>query len=193
MDSVLSVVIGYLVGSVPVGYLVASRATGVDLRRVGSRNVGAANAYRTAGLFTGVMVAAVDIAKGATSVLAAAGLSSGAGYPVSAGVAAIIGHAFPVWLRFSGGKGVATACGVFGVLAPLGTALAAALFVVIVWSTRYVSLGSMVASVALPPLLWLTAEPSAIVTGAGAAAAVILHRHRDNLYRLWRGTERRLT
>jgi len=192
MDSVIPILVGYGVGSLPLGYLVASRTKGIDLRRVGSRNVGAANVYRNAGLLTAIIVVLVDVAKGASSVFFAARLTSGVADPVAAGVAAVVGHIYPVWLRFHGGKGVATACGVFWMLAPLATALSASLFVVIVWFTRYVSLGSILATLALPPLAWFTDKPVAVVMGAAASALFIIQRHRANVGRLQAGTEPRL-
>ena len=192
MDAVLPILLGYGLGSLPLGYLVASRLKGIDLRRVGSRNVGAANVYRTAGLAIALLVVAVDIAKGASSVLFAARFTTGSAQPVAAGVAAILGHMYPIWLRFHGGKGVATACGVFWMLAPLATAIAATLFVLTVWISRYVSLGSIVATIALPTLAWFTDKPVPIVAGALVAAALIVERHRTNLGRLHDGTERRL-
>ena len=193
MDSVLPILLGYGVGSLPLGYLVASRAKGIDLRRVGSGNVGAANAYRSAGLAAALIVILVDVAKGASSVFFAARLTTGAADPVAAGIAAVIGHVYPVWLRFHGGKGVATACGVFWMLAPLATALAASLFVIVVWVTRYVSLGSVVATIALPPLAWFTDKSVPVVVGAAVAAVVIVQRHRTNLARLQQGVERRFS
>jgi acyl phosphate:glycerol-3-phosphate acyltransferase len=192
MDSVLPILIGYCVGSLPLGYLVANRAKGVDLRRVGSGNVGAANVYRTAGLAAALIVVLVDVAKGASSVFFATRLTTGAADPVAAGIAAIIGHVYPVWLRFHGGKGVATACGVFWMLAPLATAVSATVFVIVVWLTRYVSLGSIVATLALPPLAWFTDKSIPVVIGAAVAAALIVQRHHANLARLQRGSERRL-
>jgi glycerol-3-phosphate acyltransferase PlsY len=192
MDSVLPILIGYGVGSLPLGYLVANRAKGVDLRRVGSGNVGATNVYRTAGLAAALIVVLVDVAKGASSVFFAARLATGAADPVAAGVAAIIGHVYPVWLRFHGGKGVATACGVFWMLAPLATAVSATVFVIVVWLTRYVSLGSIVATLALPPLAWFTDKSIPVIVGAAVAAALIVQRHHANLARLQQGSERRL-
>ena len=192
MDSVLPILLGYGLGSLPLGYLVASRAKGVDLRRVGSGNVGATNAYRSAGLAAALIVILVDVAKGASSVFFAARFASGAADPVAAGVAAIIGHVYPVWLRFHGGKGVATACGVFWMLAPLATAVSATAFVIVVWMTRYVSLGSVVATIALPPLAWFTDKSVPVVVGAALAAILIVQRHRANLARLQQGVERRL-
>jgi acyl phosphate:glycerol-3-phosphate acyltransferase len=192
MDSVFPALLGYGVGSLPLGFLLANRVKGIDLRRVGSGNVGAANVYRTAGLAIALLVVALDIAKGATSVVLAARLMSGADAPVTAGVAAIVGHVSPVWLRFRGGKGVATACGVFMMLAPFATAIAAVGFLATVWITRYVSLGSVVATAALPPLAWALDAPVAVVAGGTIAALVILPRHAGNLSRLAGGTERRL-
>lgn len=192
MDSVLPILLGYGVGSLPLGFLVASRAKGVDLRRAGSGNVGAANAYRTAGLAAALIVILVDVAKGASSVFFVARFASGAADPVAAGIAAIIGHVYPVWLRFHGGKGVATACGVFWMLAPLATALAASLFVIVVWLTRYVSLGSVIATIALPPLAWFTDKSVPVVVGAAVAAVLIVQRHHANIARLQQGAERRL-
>ena len=191
MDTFIPLLIGYVIGSLPLGYLVASWLKGIDLRRVGSGNVGAANVYRTAGLTIAVLVVLVDVAKGASSVMLAARATTGPAGPVAAGVAAIIGHVYPVWLRFQGGKGVATACGVFWTLAPVATAVAATVFVGVVWMTRYVSLGSVIATAVLPPVAWMTNEPVLVIAGSVLAAVLIIQRHRANLVRLQQGTERR--
>lgn len=192
MDTLLPLLVGYGVGSIPLGYLLANQFKGIDLRRVGSGNVGAANVYRTAGLALAILVVLVDVMKGAGSVLLTARVTNGSAAPIAAGVAAIIGHVYPVWLRFQGGKGVATACGVFWTVAPLATGTAAAAFVLVVWITRYISLGSLVATALLPPLAWITNEPDPVVAGAAVAALLIIQRHRGNLVRLQAGTERRL-
>ena len=192
MDVLIPVCVGYGLGSLPLGFLVANRLKGIDLRRVGSGNVGAANVYRTAGLAIALLVIAIDVAKGATSIVLAARMMPGLGGPVTAGVAAIIGHIYPVWLRFHGGKGVAVAAGVFSVLSPVATAVAASLFVVTVWATRYVSLGSIAATLALPPVAWWAGAPRTVVAVAIGAGALILFRHRANLRRLRLGTERRM-
>lgn len=187
MDFIPAVVIGYTVGSLPIGFLIA-RARGVDLRRVGSGNVGAANVYRTAGLGIAMIVVAADLAKGAAAVIIA-----GAGaHAVAAAAAAVVGHVYPVWLGFRGGKGVATACGAFGVLSPWPTAIAAAAFGLTVARTRYVSLGSVVAAVVLPVVEWVTPSLRAVDIGATAVSLLILVRHRSNIARLWSRTERAL-
>jgi glycerol-3-phosphate acyltransferase PlsY len=135
---------------------------------------------------------ALDVAKGAAAVLVASAATSAAPVVALTGAAAVVGHIYPVWLRFHGGKGVAVAAGVFSVLAPLATAIAAALFLVTVWMTRYVSLGSVAATLALPPAAWLAGAPRAVVLSAAATGALILFRHRANLRRLYSGTERRV-
>lgn len=191
MDPVWQILIGYLAGSVPFAFLLASRA-GIDIRTVGSGNVGAANVLRTAGPWRGVIVMGLDLSKGALAVALASLTSSGATLTALAAAAAVVGHIYPVWLRFHGGKGVAVAAGVFAVLMPVATAAAAILFLIIVVVTRYVSLASIAATVTLPPAAWLTGEPRAAVVAAAATGVLILFRHRDNIRRLWSGTERRM-
>ena len=187
----LAVIFGYLAGSVPFAYLLARRA-GIDVRAVGSRNVGAANVMRSTGTGRAVAVMALDVAKGAAAVALANITSGGAALPAATGAAAVVGHIYPVWLRFHGGKGVAVAAGVFAVLTPVATAVAAALFLLTVWMTRYISLGSIAATAVLPPIAWLAGAPLAVVVAAMGSAALILFRHRTNLRRLREGTERRL-
>jgi glycerol-3-phosphate acyltransferase PlsY len=186
------VAIGYLLGSIPFAFLLTRRWSHFDIRQAGSGNVGAANVLRTTGVAAAVTVMLLDVAKGAGSVMVAEQLTPGAAGPAAAGLAAIVGHIYPVWLRFRGGKGVATACGFFSVLTPAALGPAVALFVASVWFTRYVSLGSVVASVALGPVAYALDAPAAVVASASAAAAVIVFRHRSNLVRLLAGTERRI-
>jgi acyl phosphate:glycerol-3-phosphate acyltransferase len=191
--SAAAIVVGaYAIGSVNFALLLARGWGGTDLRRVGSGNLGAANVLRASGVRAGVLVAILDITKGAACVMFAARWSAHPAVPAAAGLAAIVGHVYPAWLKFRGGKGVATACGVFTVLAPLAMALAASLFVAIVWSTKYVSLGSMIAILALPPLAYATGGSDPTVAAALASAAIVVSRHRSNLARLRVGTERRL-
>ena len=187
----IAIILGYLTGSIPFAFLVARRA-GVDVRVVGSGNVGAANVMRTAGTGPAVAAMLLDVAKGALAVLAASLSSGGLAVASMSGAAAIVGHIYPVWLRFRGGKGVAVAAGVFAVLTPLATSIVVAIFIAIVWATRYVSLGSIVATVALPPVAWLAGAPIAVVAAAAGSAALIVFRHRANVRRLWDGTERRI-
>ncbi len=187
----LPVLLGYLTGSVPFAFLMARRA-GIDVRFTGSGNVGAANVLRTTGAWRGVAVMALDVGKGIAAVAIAWVMSGGAAPAAVSGAAAVVGHIYPVWLRFHGGKGVAVAAGVFTMLSPLATAIAAGLFLVTVWITRYVSLGSIAATLALPPVAWLTGEPRAVVLSAAGSAALILFRHRSNWRRLRSGTERRV-
>ena len=186
------IIVAYLIGSIPFALLLARRFGEADLRRVGSGNLGAANVMRASGVAAGLLVAALDMTKGAASVWLAARGSAGAALPAAAGLAAIIGHIYPVWLRFRGGKGVATACGVFAVLTPLALPPALAVFVAVVWMTKYISLGSVVATIALPPLAYALGSPAPSVLAAFAAAVVIVFRHRSNVWRLRTGTERRL-
>jgi glycerol-3-phosphate acyltransferase PlsY len=185
-------VLGYLLGSIPFAYLLARRHRGIDLRQAGSGNVGAANLLRTTTKKIGVSAMALDIAKGIASVLVAQRLDSGPAGPAVAGVAAVLGHIYPVWLGFRGGKGVATTCGVFTILAPQATAIAAAVFLGTVWWTRYISLGSIAGSMLLPPLAYLTGAPEMTVLAAVVVAAIVLHRHRSNFNRILAGIERRL-
>jgi glycerol-3-phosphate acyltransferase PlsY len=188
-----AVVIGaYLIGSVPFALILARRLGAADLRTIGSGNLGAANVVRALGVKPGVIVALLDATKGVVSVALAERLSGGSAAPAVAGLAAVVGHIYPVWLRFRGGKGVATAWGAFSVLAPLAAGPALGIFLIAVWLTRYISLGSILASAALPTLAWALGSPTATVTTAAAAAALIVFRHRTNLLRLFSGTERRL-
>ena len=187
-----AIVAAYLLGSIPFALILARRWGAVDLRRVGSGNLGAANVMRTSGIAAGVLVAVLDMAKGIAGVMVAAMLASNnTAAPAAAGLAAIVGHIYPVWLRFRGGKGVATACGVFSILTPVAVPPAVAIFLVTVWVTKYISLASLLATLALPPLAYVAGSPAPAVTAACAAAVIILFRHRSNLTRLRTGTERR--
>ena len=185
------ILFGYALGSVPFAFLLARRA-GIDIRVTGSGNVGAANVLRTTGMPLGVTVMALDITKGAASVLAAYAAAGTTNSMAAAGAAAIVGHIYPVWLRFHGGKGVAVAAGVFAVLAPAATIAATAVFFSAVWITRVISLGSVAATVTLPSAAWLLGAPSAVVAAAMGSAGLILFRHRANVRRILAGTERRV-
>jgi len=187
-----TIVAAYLLGSIPFALILARWWSAVDLRHVGSGNLGAANVMRTSGIAAGVLVAVLDMAKGMAGVMVAAMLTSNnTAASAAAGLAAIVGHVYPVWLRFRGGKGVATACGVFSILTPVAVPPAVAIFLVTVWVTKYISLASLLATLALPPLAYVAGSPAPAVTAAFAAAVIILFRHRSNLTRLRTGTERR--
>jgi len=125
-------------------------------------------------------------------VLVARQLDPSAAGPAVAGVAAVLGHIYPVWLGFRGGKGVATTCGVFSILAPQATAIASLIFLITVWWTKYISLGSVIASVMLGPLAYFTGAPEFVVLAAVLVATIIIHRHRSNLGRVFAGIERRI-
>jgi len=191
MPLTLLIVIAYLIGSVPFALMLARRLGTADLRRIGSGNLGAANVLRTSGVRAGITVMLLDVAKGAGSVMLAQRFDAGA-VTAAAGLAAIVGHVFPVWLRFRGGKGVATACGVFSVLTPLAIGPTLAVFLSTVWISRYISVGSIVASVALPPIAYATGSPAPVLGAAVAASTLILIRHRTNLARVLAGTEQRV-
>jgi acyl phosphate:glycerol-3-phosphate acyltransferase len=190
--STMAVLVAYAIGSLPFAWLLARGWGARDLRRVGSGNVGATNVFRASGAAPGVLTAVLDVAKGAVSVAVAARLGGGAATAAAAGLAAIVGHVYPVWLHFRGGKGVATACGVFAVLTPVAVPPALAVFLCTVWLTKYVSLGSLLASLTLPLLAYATGSPVPMVVVACAACALIVFRHRSNVGRLRTGTERRL-
>jgi glycerol-3-phosphate acyltransferase PlsY len=191
VQQTLALTLAYLVGSIPFAFIVARRR-GVDLRARGSRNVGASNVLRTTGVAMAVTAMCLDAVKGSLAVLIAYRLSNGLVLPVAAGLASVVGHIYPVWLGFRGGKGVATAAGVFAVLAPVALAAASAVFVLAVLITRYISIGSMAAAAALAVATTNGQHPVAVTVGAISAAALIVHRHRENLARLRAGTERRV-
>jgi acyl phosphate:glycerol-3-phosphate acyltransferase len=190
--SALAIIVAYAIGSIPFALILARRWGTRDLRRIGSGNLGAANVWRVTGATAGVLVALLDIAKGAAGVVVAEQLNGWAGAPAAAGVAAVVGHIYPVWLGFRGGKGVATSCGVFAVLTPLAILPALAIFFVSVWITKYVSVGSVLASLALPPVAYATGSPAAAIAAAAGVAVLIIFRHRSNLKRVRAGTEPRV-
>ncbi len=185
------ILIGYAFGSVPFAFLLARRA-GIDVRVAGSGNVGAANVLRTTGAPLGVVVMTLDILKGVATVLLATAVQGTSSAAAAAGAAAVVGHIYPVWLRFHGGKGVAVAAGVFGVLAPVATGAAAGVFLLVAWTSRVISLGSVAATLTLPSVALLSGASTAVVAAAIGTAALILFRHRANVRRILRGTEGRV-
>ena len=182
----------YLIGSIPFALVLARRWGGHDLHRIGSGNIGAANVLRASGIRAGVVVAILDIAKGAAGVAVGGRIAGVEHAEALAGFAAVVGHIYPIWLKFRGGKGVATACGAFAVLAPLAVPAALVAFVAGIWITRYISIGSVLATIVLPPVAYLAGYPAPVVASSCAAAALIVFRHRSNLARVRVGTERRV-
>jgi glycerol-3-phosphate acyltransferase PlsY len=191
MDTVLAITLGYLVGSLPFAYLLARRR-GIDLRREGSGNVGAANVLRTTGTLEAATAVCLDAMKGALAVLIVQHVTTEPTAPVAAGLAAVIAHIHPVWLGFRGGKGVATAAGAFAMLSPGAVLIATCVFVAAVWMTRFVSVGSMAAAITLAATTAAGDWPGSVVVGATGTALLILYRHRGNLARVIAGTERRI-
>ena len=191
MTDLLAVVAAYLVGSIPFAQLLSKRR-GVDLRRVGSGNVGATNVLRTLGVRPAVVAMMLDAVKGTVAVLVAQRLTTGVAAPVIAGLASMLGHVYPIWLRFRGGKGVATAAGAFAVLTPVAAAVAVGMFLLAVWITRFISVGSMVAAITLAGWAIASDAPTVVGIGATIAAAFVIVGHRANVHRLAAGTERRI-
>jgi glycerol-3-phosphate acyltransferase PlsY len=181
----------YLLGSVPTGYILGSLA-GVDVRKAGSGNVGATNVARVVGKRHGIFTLAADMAKGFVPVIIALNLGLTPTATALVGIAAFVGHLYPVFLRFQGGKGVATALGVFLGMAPWATLILMAIFVLVLLATRVVSLSSMVAAGCAPIVFWLFFH-SPILTGMSLfIALMIVLRHRGNIQRLLSGTEPQL-
>lgn len=190
----------YLLGSIPCGLLVVKARGGPDLRSAGSGNIGAANVARTAGAFAGLLTLLLDAGKGYLAVWIAARSasgSSGARWMMIAAVAAVVGHMFPVWLRFKGGKGVATSLGVFLPICREAVAAGVVLWMLVVLFWRYSSLGSMTAAAALPVLVYLLyapghAPPTYVTLGTILISLLVLAKHRSNMERLVAGQENRL-
>ena len=203
MILIIVVVVSYLLGSIPFGYLIVRKKVGADIRETGSGGTGATNVSRRAGKAAGVFTLVLDALKGSVAVLVARVLlNDGAGadwFVAAAAIATLLGHIFPVWLGFRGGKGVATGVGVFVILAPVALLCAGVLFVAVVSLTRYVSLGSITAAATIPLFVWLQSvfvEPVAdlrpLLTAAVVGALLIIIAHRGNIGRLARGTEARI-
>ena len=188
-------VVAYLLGSIPFGLILAKLFGGSDVRAEGSGNIGATNVVRVAGPLAGILTLLLDAAKGAAAVLLAGRYSNeSAMWMMIAGLAALAGHCFPIWLKFKGGKGVATAAGVYLALCPPAFLGGLILFILVVAFWRYVSLGSIAAALAMPMLMYFLwaphhAPPPAITLGALAIAMLIIYKHDANLQRLVKGAE----
>lgn len=190
MEAFAVVVFAYVLGSVPTGYVLA-KLSGVDIRQVGSGNVGATNVARAVGKGQGALTLLGDVAKGMVPVAVGLHLGLPASAIAAVAAAAFLGHLYPLFLKFRGGKGVATGLGSLLMLAPVATLLMVVVFALVVYLTRLVSLSSMVAAGFAPLLLWMFFQPGEIVVLGAFLAAMIVWRHRGNIQRLRAGTEPR--
>jgi acyl phosphate:glycerol-3-phosphate acyltransferase len=199
---ILTVLIAYLLGSVPTGFLVA-KARGVDIRTVGSGNIGATNVFRILGKAAGIFVLLADAAKGWLAVCVVAKLLCGWSYAepgsaarewfaLCAGVAAILGHNYTCWLHFKGGKGIATSAGVLLALVPIPLLIVLGIWIAVFALSRYVSLASISAAFALPLAAWGFKESRTIVLVTAGLAALAIYKHKANIKRLMSGTENRI-
>lgn len=198
----LTLLIAYLLGSIPTGYLVA-KARGVDIRTVGSGNIGATNVFRILGTPAGVFVLLADAAKGWAAVFFVArllwgecGASAGGQtlewFRLGAGVAAILGHNYTCWLRFKGGKGIATSAGVLLALVPMALLIALGVWIVVFALSRYVSLASICAAITLPFATGWRGESKTLTIVISALAVLAIYKHKGNIQRLLNGTENRI-
>jgi glycerol-3-phosphate acyltransferase PlsY len=200
---VILIAASYLLGAIPFGVIVSSRIKGVDIRQVGSGNIGTANAIRALGPFWGGTVFIGDALKGALPVLGAKYLYTAmpsavpanlmAVVMIAAGLASIIGHNFPIYLNFKGGKGVATSFGVFVALNPLAALSGLGVWILTVLITRYASLGSLLGAVSLPVFMYVFKSPVEFVVFGVIAAIFVFWMHRSNIGRLLKGEERKIT
>ena len=187
----LALAAAYLLGAIPFGYLLVKWKTGADVRTTGSGNIGATNVLRTTGRAAGVATLLLDIGKGYLGVWLAERLTgSSVPWTSAAALAVMAGHAFPVFLRFRGGKAVASFVGAFLRLTPIPLAAVLAVFVIVVAVTRHISLGSIVAAATFPLAVWLILQPPSPVWGAAiVAGGFVVYRHKENMRRLHAGTE----
>lgn len=191
MTPALILIFAYLLGGIPFGYVLVRLKTGRDVRAMGSGNIGATNVLRTTGRALGVVTLLLDIGKGYLAVWAAGRLTGGSPLWMSAAALAVMaGHAFPIFLKFRGGKAMASFVGAFLCLTPLPLAAVLLVFVVVVARTRYISLGSIIGAATLPLAVWLISHPAApVIAAALVGGGFIVWRHRDNIVRLRAGKE----
>ena len=195
----LAVIIAYLIGSIPFGYLIVRATGGGDVRETGSGGTGATNVSRRAGKAAGVLTLVLDAVKGFVAIQVARILLNDVEPAMAswllcgAAIAALLGHIFPVWLRFRGGKGVATGVGIFVALAPVAILIAAVVFLVVVSLTKYVSLGSMLAAATIPLVVWFERLMTPILAASIVSALLIAFAHRGNIGRIRKGIEPRIT
>jgi acyl phosphate:glycerol-3-phosphate acyltransferase len=189
-------VVSYLVGSIPTGYLMA-QARGVDIRKVGSGNIGATNVFRILGKTAGVTVLLLDALKGfippffVPFLFHLPAFENVERYAMVSGLFAIIGHNYTCWLRFKGGKGIATTAGVLIALTPNGFLVALATWLIVLWVSKYVSLASVIAAAVLPIAIWLTGGSQRMIILGVVFGALAIYKHKPNIQRLLAGTENR--
>ncbi|MDU4960673.1 MAG: glycerol-3-phosphate 1-O-acyltransferase PlsY [Sporomusaceae bacterium] len=189
MQFALVIALGYLIGSIPNGLLIGKWFCQVDIRQFGSKNIGATNAFRVLGPWPALAVFLTDALKGVIGVLIGQALIGTPAGQLAGGIAAMTGHNWSLFLGFKGGRGVATGLGIIAVLIPKITLLIFIVWAVIVYFTRYVSLGSIVGAALLPLLVWLTQEQSELLYFSLLAGLFVIVRHRPNIERLLRGEE----
>lgn len=187
------VILGYLTGSIPIGLLLTKAFSDVDPRKEGSRNIGATNILRTAGKKLGTLTLVGDCLKGLIPVLLALWLMRSEAWVGLIALSAFAGHLFPVFLKFKGGKGVATALGVYLGISPLAVLINAGIFFGVVLKWRFVSLGSLTTAVAMPILIAIFTESKPYVITSLIIAGLIYYRHQENIRRLLGGSENRLS
>ena len=184
---------GYVVGSLPTGRIVVQLLAGTDIRKVGSGNIGTVNVYRVAGLGPSVLVLVVDVLKGAVPVLLARAWGYTEAVQVAAGLATIVGHNWSLFLRFGGGKGIATSFGALLAISPVAGIFAAIVWGVVVGITRYASLGSLLAIATVPLTMGWRREPAPHLVFGLVTLVLAIYRHRANIARLFAGTELKVT
>jgi glycerol-3-phosphate acyltransferase PlsY len=191
MMGLLAILIAYLLGAIPFGYLLTRLTTGKDVRTEGSGNIGATNVLRAAGRGAGVATLVLDMAKGYAAVWIAGMLTDGSpGWMADAAVAVVVGHAFPIFLGFKGGKAVATLTGAFLYLTPIPALAGIIVFVITVVVTRYISAASILSAATFPLGLWLISHPILNeLLAALIAAAIVVYRHKENMRRMRAGQE----
>jgi len=191
MKVTLVLIFSYLLGSVPIGFIAGSYLRGIDIRQHGSGNIGTTNVFRILGAGPGLFVFAGDLAKGIIPVLLGKEIS-GSSLALLAGLAAIVGHNWSIFLRFKGGRGVATGAGVILALSPVVILIAFSLWAVTVLLSRYVSLGSILATISVPLLMFWFHQPRPYIVFGSILAILIVYRHRPNIKRLLNGTEAKI-
>ncbi len=185
-------ILAYFIGAIPFSYIITRLKTGGDIRSMGSGNVGATNVLRTSGKFAGLAALILDVLKGVVAVVIGNAIGGTEFWGALAGFCSAVGHSFPIFLRFRGGKSVATGAGSFLVLCPFGILSAIGVFIAMLFSFRIVSLASIIASASFPIFAWLYGEEKSVIFLGAVSAGWIILRHWENLVRLIQGTERKM-